>query len=198
ASTGATNKANNAAFYIDQYNGSGQTRRLSIDGSGNFTVTAQAYKPGGGAWAASSDGRLKKNVQPLEHALDRLLALHGVTFEYSHPDGAMHPAGTFTGFIAQDVQPTFPNWIGHDAQGYLTVGPQGFEALTVEALREMKHDDDARIAKLEADNAALRKELADAVATQQAGLAELRREVAELGAAREAARVAVAGAMPQR
>src|SRR5262249_32294101 len=86
ASTGMTNTANNAAFYVDQYNGSGHTRRLSLDASGNMIVTAQAYKPGGGSWAASSDVRLKKNIKPLGNALDRLLELHGVTFEYSHPD----------------------------------------------------------------------------------------------------------------
>ena len=178
ATTGTTS-ANNAAFYVDQFNGtsgSGHVRRLSIDGSGNLIVTAQAYKPGGGSWAASSDGRLKKNVKPLDHALDRLLQLHGVTFEYSHADDNMHPPGTFTGFIAQDVQPKFPNWIGHDAQGYLTVGPQGFEALTVEALRQMKSDDDARMAKLEAENTELRTQLATT-------LAELRRQVAVLSAA---------------
>jgi hypothetical protein len=164
---------NNASFYIDQYNGSGHTRRLSIDGTGNLAITSNAYKPGGGSWAASSDGRLKKNVQPLGHALDRMLELKGVTFEYSHPDSGMHPAGTFSGFIAQDVEKVFPNWIGHDNDGYLTVGPQGFEALTVEALREMKTTQDDRVAALEHDNADLR----ELVAKQTQAISDLRREM---------------------
>ena len=175
-----SSSSNNAAFYVDQYNGSAQTRRMSIDGGGNFIVSAQAYKPGGGSWAASSDGRLKKNVQPLSRALDRLLALRGVTFEYAQPDASMHPAGTFTGFIAQEVQRTFPNWIGHDAQGYLTVGPQGFEALTVEALRQIKDEDGARIAKLESDNAQLREQLVAQLKTQERDMAELQKQVAIL------------------
>ena len=37
-------KANNASFYIDQYNGSAQTRRLSLDAGGNLTVTSIAVK----------------------------------------------------------------------------------------------------------------------------------------------------------
>lgn len=190
ASTGAINPANNASFYVDQYNGSAHTRRMSLDASGNFIVTAQAYKPGGGAWAASSDARLKSNVQPLDHALDRLLALRGVTFEYAHPDNGIRPAGTFTGFIAQEVEPNFPNWIGHDDKGYLTVGPQGFEALTVEALRTLKNDDDARMSKLESENVVLREQLAQQLKLQQSSLAELRQQVAALSVLSNPAQVA--------
>jgi len=189
ASIGIANAANNAAFYVDQYNGSGHTRRLSLDGLGNFAVTAQAYKPGGGSWAASSDARLKTNVLPLENALDRLLALRGVTFEYSHPDNGMHPVGTFTGFIAQEVEPAFPNWIGHDQNGYLTVGPQGFEALTVEALRALNNKDEIhaseyerRVTKLETENAELRDQLARQSMLQQTSVAELRQQIGQLSA----------------
>lgn len=172
----STEGANNASFYVDQYNGSGHTRRLSLDATGKLTITNQAYKPGGGSWAASSDGRLKKNVKPLGHALDRMLELKGVTFEYSHPDAGMHPKGTFSGFIAQDVEKVFPNWIGHDNDGYLTVGPQGFEAITVEALRELKTSQDERVAKLEHDNADLR----DLVANQTKAISDLRHEMAAI------------------
>lgn len=172
----ASKGANNASFYIDQYNGSAQTRRLSIDALGRLTVTNQAYKPGGGSWAASSDARLKRNVEPLGRALDRLLELKGVSFEYSHPDGGMHPEGRFSGFIAQDVEKVFPNWIGHDNDGYLTVGPQGFEAITVEALRELKASQDERVAKLEHDNADLR----DLVANQTKAISDLRHEMAAI------------------
>jgi hypothetical protein len=57
------------------------------------------------------DGRLKKNVVPLEHALDRLLALRGVSFEYAQPDATLRPPGVHIGFIAQEVQPVFPRWV---------------------------------------------------------------------------------------
>jgi hypothetical protein len=173
--------ANNASFYIDQYNGSAQTHRLTLDGAGSLTVTNQAYKPGGGSWAVSSDARLKTKVQPLSHALDQMLALKGVKFEYAHPDDGMHPSGTFSGFIAQDVEKVFPSWIGHDNDGYLTVGPQGFEALTVEALRELKTTENERVAALERDNSELR----DLVSNQAKVLADLRREVAAINDATE-------------
>jgi hypothetical protein len=167
---------NNASFYVDQYNGSVLTRRLSLDATGKLTISNQAYKPGGGSWAASSDSRLKTHVQPISHALDHLLALKGVTFEYAHPDGAMHPAGKFSGFIAQDVEKVFPSWIGHDENGYLTVGPQGFEALAVEALRELRMSEIEHVAALERDNAELR----EIMASQATAIADLRREVATI------------------
>ena len=133
---------------------------FGIDASGNATVTqgnltlagatAQAYKPGGGSWAAPSDVRLKRDVRPLDHVLDRMLQLHGVTFEYANPDDGLHPAGRHTGFIAQQVQQVFPDWVGQTPDGYLSVGPQGFEAMTVEALRELRAEKDAEIIDLRA------------------------------------------------
>ncbi|MGH8172545.1 MAG: tail fiber domain-containing protein [Rhodanobacteraceae bacterium] len=173
--------ANDAAFYIDQYNGILQSRRLTLDAVGKLTISNQAYKPGGGSWAASSDARLKSNVQPMTHALDRLLALKGVTFEYAHPDGGMHPSGIFSGFIAQEVEKVFPGWIGHDNDGYLTVGSQGFEALAVEALRELKLSQNKRVTALERDNADLR----ELVTNQAKALSDLRREVAAVTNATE-------------
>lgn len=180
ASTGAQSSANDASFYVDQYNGSGHTRRLALDKVGNMTVTAQAYKPGGGSWAASSDARLKTNVQPLANSLERLLALRGVTFEYSQPDAAMHPSGTRMGFIAQEVEPLFPTWIGHDSEGYLTVGPQGFEALTVEAFRQLKASGEARLDGLEEKNMELTRENQDLRAQVAALNAKLAAEIASL------------------
>ncbi len=74
-----------------------------------------------------------------------------------------------------------------DDEGYLTVGSQGFEALTVEALRELRAEKDAALTRLEADNAALRERLAtlelanrEALAAQAADLGALRQQLADL------------------
>jgi len=144
----ATGSNNNAVFSIDQYDGTNQARRLTLAANGDFTVSAGAFKPLGGSWSASSDARLKTNVHPLDHPLDRLLQLRGVSFEYLRPDQAMHPAGRHDGFIAQEVQSVFPEWVGTTPDGYLAVGPTGFEALSVEALRQLREEKDAEIADL--------------------------------------------------
>ena len=65
------------------------------------------------------------------------------------------------GFIAQDVEKVLPQWVGEDERGYKMVTPTGFEALSVEALRELRSEKDAEIAalkgKLDAMEARLRK-----------------------------------------
>jgi hypothetical protein len=125
---------------------------FSATADGNLTITGIATKPGGGTWAAPSDARLKRNVAPLTGALDRLLALRGVNFEYANPDAGVHPAGVHTGFVAQEVQKVFPHWVAPGSDGFLTVGPTGFEALTVESLRELAQEN----ALLQAENDQLR------------------------------------------
>ena len=40
--------------------------------------------------------------------------------------------------IAQEVEKVFPQWVGGDEHGYKTLGFSGFEALTVESLRELQ------------------------------------------------------------
>jgi hypothetical protein len=159
-----------AEFRIAQFDGTTSTDRMLVASNGDFTVTAQAFKPGGGVWAMVSDARLKSGVEPLTGTLDRLLQLRGVRFEY-RPEvtpKAMYLPGPQVGFIAQEVERVFPDWVAESADGYKTVGPRGFEALTVEALRELRAESaaidggqSARIAALEAENAALRAESAE-------------------------------------
>ncbi|MBL8245470.1 MAG: tail fiber domain-containing protein [Rhodanobacteraceae bacterium] len=174
--------ANNAGFYLDQYNGSAQVRRLTLAGNGDLSVTAAAFKPGGGSWSAPSDARLKQDIEPLSGALARMLQLKGVSFEYREPDPARRPAGRHIGFLAQQVQPLFPSWVGTDDQGFLTVGSQGFEALTVEALRELRAEKDAALAKLEAEYSALRDDLASLREQQSRELGALQQQLTDLRA----------------
>jgi hypothetical protein len=158
-----------AEFRIAQYDGTSFTDRILLDSNGDFTVTAQAFKPGGGPWAVTSDARLKSDVAPLVGTLERLLTLRGVSYTYradSTPK-SMYLPGRQIGFIAQEVEAVFPEWVTEGDDGWKTVGPRGFEALTVEALRELRAESatidggqDARIAALEAENAALRARLA--------------------------------------
>ena len=112
------------------------TTLLSLDSTNRLDTIAE--KPGGGSWSALSDRRLKHAVRPLSGALDRLLSLRGVTFEYNDDADVALPSGTQTGFVAQEVQAVFPDWVDAGPDGYLRVGSRGFEALAVEALRELR------------------------------------------------------------
>jgi hypothetical protein len=100
----------------------------------------------------------------------------------------MYLPGPQVGFIAQEVERVFPDWVSEGADGYKTVGPRGFEALTVEALRELRAESaaidggqSARIAALEAENAKLRTELDRRDAEYRARLERLESLIAGRG-----------------
>jgi hypothetical protein len=118
---------------------------LSIAGTG-----ANASKPGGGSWASFSDARLKHDIRPLEGALDKLLRLRGVSFYYNDPGAISELPGERIGMVAQEVESVFPDWVETGARGYKTVTYRGFEALTVEALRDLRAEKDREIADLRA------------------------------------------------
>src|SRR5262249_55186516 len=94
-------------------------------------VNGTAGKPGGGSWSTSSDARLKKNVHTLSGALDKLLALRGVSFEYIDPAKIHELAGERMGLIAQEVEKVFPDWVETGPNGYKRVTVRGLEALVV-------------------------------------------------------------------
>ena len=133
---------------------------VTIGGSGNLVVTGTARKPGGGPWADLSDRRLKTNIQQLEEALETLLRLRGVCFEWLEPAKQGNLTGPQIGMIAQEVETVLPDWVSTTPEGYKLLAIRGFEALTVEAFRELQaehtvlqaqHDAlEARVKQLEA------------------------------------------------
>jgi len=168
------NDAATSDLFISRYNGSAYTDLARFNANtGTFQVFVNTpISPAGGAWAAASDARLKHDIEPLSGALDKMLALEGVTFEYNAdvPAGYGLP-GRRTGFVAQQVETVFPDWISRDAQGFRLVAPKGFEALTVEALRELEARAGRRATELERE-----------LARERAAREDLERRVAALAA----------------
>jgi hypothetical protein len=109
----------------------------------DLDVSGTPRKPGGGGWGTLSDIAVKKDVQPLTGALDTLLRLRGVSFEWIEPEKQGNLTGRQIGMIAQEVEPVMPEWVGTDQQGYKELVIRGFEALTVEAVRELKQENSA-------------------------------------------------------
>jgi hypothetical protein len=141
------NQAGNSLLHLTQAGGVG------IDIAPAFQLQLSqnsAAKPGGGEWTnPSSDRRWKKNIRTLEGSLDRLLELRGVTYEFIEPARHGNLQGPQVGFIAQEVEPVFPDWVGTYDDGYRHLTVRGFEALTVEALRDLRREKDEEIAALE-------------------------------------------------
>lgn len=133
-----------------------------------LSVNGTAGKPGGGSWSVFSDERLKQGITPLNGTLDKLLSLHGYSFEYT--DAAIKRGfvlpGTQIGLKAQEVQCVFPDWVSKDDDGYLYVTERATTALMVEALRDLRAEKDAgdvqaksRIDELASENAELKARL---------------------------------------
>ena len=145
-------------------NGSGRVRSnmdvdLSLDVGQNLFVSGNGFKPGGGFWSVLSDKRLKKNVHQLEGSLDKMMALRGVNFEYNDPKAINELEGERIGMIAQEVEKVFPDWVEQHSNGYKMLSIRGFEAVTIEAIRELRSEKDAQIKELQDENEDLRERL---------------------------------------
>lgn len=134
-------------------------------------VNGSAGKPGGGSWSVASDERLKKNIHPLDGALESLMSLHPVTFEYIDPEAIGELDGLRMGLIAQEVEKVFPDWIDEGADGYKRMTVRGFEAVAIEAMRELRDEKDEQIRRLEVENQALRTRI-DAIEDAVAAVLE--------------------------
>ena len=137
-----------------------------VDIGGNLRVSGNAFKPGGGAWGNSSDIRLKRHVRPLAGALDKLLQLRGVCFEWKEPEKQGNLTGPQMGMLAHEVEEVFPEWISTDLEGYKQLTIRGFEALVVEALRTLKATQD----RIEGQNQAIETRLGQLEAKPQTDL----------------------------
>jgi hypothetical protein len=134
--------------------------------------TDDAFKPNGGSWGNSSDARLKTNIVPIADALSKLTKLEGVMYDWRNP--SLHGNQKRTGgFIAQQMMKIFPDFVSQaDCAGadcalvgggkeYGLSLPFTFDAYMVEAVKELKAENDAlkrEVDTLAAEVEALKKE----------------------------------------
>lgn len=113
--------------------------RGTIDTSGNLTMTGNV--------TAFSDARLKKNIEIIPDALNKVEQLRGVTFN------RIENNERGTGLIAQDLQKVLPEAVLTDENGTLSVAYGNVVGLLVESIKELKAENDElyeRVKKLEA------------------------------------------------
>jgi hypothetical protein len=140
----------------------------------SFENNGTASKFGASTWNIFSDARLKQNVSPLGGSLEALLKLRSVNFDWKDKANG---EGRQTGFIAQEVAQVFPDWVRTSRNGYLTVEHKGFEAHTVQALRELRAEKDAQLAARDAKIAALEQRIQELETQTSDRLAALERRL---------------------
>lgn len=128
---------NNALFAKDGKIGIGN---INPQGSHALSVNGTASKNSSGSWSGHSDRRLKKNIQSLSPAdiLQKVLSMRGVSYEWSDDmTGLERPEGVQYGFIAQELQESWPGKITTDNKGYLMATYGDFDPMFVEAIRSL-------------------------------------------------------------
>ncbi|MCU0395453.1 MAG: tail fiber domain-containing protein [Chitinophagaceae bacterium] len=132
------------------------TQMLDVAGNGRFRVMASTdyagpvnRKADGTLTISTSDARLKTGIQPLQNSLDKVLRLQGVSFLWKdNPQ-----MGRRIGFVAQEFEKVFPELsFTNPADGYKGINYAEVTAVLVEAMKELKAENDllkARLEKLE-------------------------------------------------
>lgn len=160
---GAGDTPGKIAFGTASDGSSTPTERMIIDENGNIgigttlpnsytlTVSGTAYCSSG-AWSGS-DIRWKENVADIDSALDAILQLRGVTFDWNTTD---YPDNGFTdarqvGFIAQEVEEIIPELVSTGEDGYKALAYDRMSAYLVEAVKELAEQKNAEIAALEVE-----------------------------------------------
>ena len=115
---------------------------MFVDGAGGnrtpsirTTSTAFSFNPSTCTLTAvdfnsTSDANLKTNIQKIESALDKIMQLDGVTFNWKRDNRAS------LGIIAQDVEKLFPELVG-EVNGEKTVNYNGLIGLLIEGIKEL-------------------------------------------------------------
>jgi hypothetical protein len=100
-----------------------------LGGATNITTDAN-----GNINREPSDQRLKKNVKDIENALDTVLQLRGVTYEWKDDDrfGRQEEVG----FLAQEVDPLLPQLVSKGGE-YWSLNTKNIAAVLVEALKDL-------------------------------------------------------------
>ena len=150
-----------ADWIIDQYGTSAAEARLRIFntteangiiikengfiGMGTSNPTVRLQVAGdiiANSIAGSSDSRFKTNILPIENALQKVLKLRGVTFDWKTKEfpNRMFSENRALGFIAQDVEQVIPEVVQteNSTEGFKSVQYDKVVALLVEAIKEQQ------------------------------------------------------------
>lgn len=157
----------NGSFQIVDRSASASRMLIDFDGNvgiGTTTPTQRLTVAGNvlaNNIAVPSSGRFKHNVAPMTDALDKLLKLEGVSFDWN-PDFAKDRPGREhdIGFVAEDVAKVFPEVVFYDAEGKVTgMDYSRLTAVAIQAIKQQQAKFAAELAKRDAQNAELKARL---------------------------------------
>lgn len=136
---------------------------------GKGSSTGFIYANGGGiyqgnnssTWSTTSDQRLKKNIVNNNIGLEKLTQIQVRNFEYRLPDevdaelkptDAIDKTGMQLGVIAQELQAVLPECVKQESTGVLSVDTDNLTWYLINAVKQLKAQNDSLQARLDAAN----------------------------------------------
>ncbi len=122
----------------------GASKELTVEGDICYTGTC----------VACSDVRYKKDIEPIGGALETVSQLRGVTYNWRQsefPDKKFDDQAHL-GFVAQEINNLLPGVVMTDDDGYMSVDYGRITPVLVEAMKELKAENDKlrdRLTKIE-------------------------------------------------
>ncbi len=142
----------NDDFYIGRNSFYSSNRFFTIKPNGNIgigtTNPGQRLEVSGNIQCTSlietSDQRLKINILPLRNTLEKVQQIQGVYYNWNQEN---FPEKDFSdeiqiGFIAQELEPVYPELIHTNADGYKSVNYTKLTPILVEAIKEQQQQID--------------------------------------------------------
>jgi len=132
-------------WWVVAYNCGGESIKSEI---WSFTTVYDSAAPPNTSEPLASDSAFKNNVTPISDALSKTLQLNGIYFNWdlvNFPE--LQDTGRQTGLIAQQVEPVIPEVVSTDANGYLTVDYSRLVPVLIEAVKELKVQNDEQKAQ---------------------------------------------------
>jgi hypothetical protein len=156
--TAGVNTSGGPGVYAESDSGSG-IYATSASGSAGYFAGDVTYT---GSLIHSSDARFKENVAPIPDALESVLRLRGVTFDWRRDRFPLQhfSASKGIGFIAQEVETVFPSLVSTDGDGFKGVDYAELTPILVEAIKAQQRriaDQEQRLADQQQQIADLKK-----------------------------------------
>lgn len=114
-----------------------------------LVVNGTAAKTDGGSWSVLSDARLKNLLGNYDRGLEDIVRLQPVRFTYKEGNHReLDSEEEQIGFVAQDVRTIFPEAVSEAKDGYLDFNMHAVNVAMVNAIKELKAEND----RLKAEN----------------------------------------------
>ncbi len=131
---------------------------VATDNPLDYTFYVNGTAGGDDTWLSLSDRRKKQNIQTINGALDKVLKLRGVSFDWKDPEMKGHQIG----FIAQEAKEVIPEVVLGSEETVYSMKYAPITAVLVEAVKEQQqliNNQQNKIDLLEKENKELEERL---------------------------------------